>query len=66
MIFPPFSNSEIWRGISYFSARNTPLNVFMFLISIFVPNSFWPAGRTLQFTSHRMFPCSRLQSLMSP
>ena len=40
-----------------------PLKVFMFFISTFVPSFVSPTGLMEMFTSLRMFPSSRLQSL---
>ena len=38
--------TSICRAISYSSARRTPLMLFRFFISLLVPNSSWPSGRT--------------------
>ena len=52
-----------WRLASCSSAAWMPENEFMFFISTFVPSFSEPTGRMEMFTSERMFPSSRLQSL---
>ena len=52
---PPFVSTSIWRGISYSSARRTPLKLFMFLISILAPSSCCPGAARSR--SRRSAPC---------
>ena len=52
-----------WRRASYSRAAWMPRKEFMFLISTFVPSFVSPTGRMEMFTSERMLPSSRLQSL---
>ena len=54
---------SLWRRASYSRAAWMPLKVFMFFISTFVPSFVSPTGRIEMFTSERMLPSSRLQSL---
>ena len=47
-------------------ARRTPEIVFIFLISILVPSSFCPSGRTETLQSQRSWPFSMSASLTPP
>ena len=54
--------SSICRRASYWMAREMALKEFRFFISVRVPSSWEPMGRTDRFTSHRREPSCILQS----
>ncbi|CPM61623.1 Uncharacterised protein [Bordetella pertussis] len=61
---PPSSISSIWRRASNRMARSRKRNELTFLISVRVPNSFWPTGRTETLASQRNEPSCMLPSQM--
>ena len=53
---------SIWRSTSYATAFSIKVKEFIFLISVRVPSTSEPAGRTDTFTSQRIDPSCILQS----